>query len=58
MGKLAATFLNAGFYEAVTAKNFPSEQILSHTEDFFLAHKIVAAEPGAYCITWEDFAPF
>lgn len=33
----------------------------SHTdkrsEDFFLAPKRVAAEPGAYCTVWEDFAP-
>lgn len=25
---------------------------------FFLAHKRFAAEPGAYYIVWEDFAPF
>lgn len=43
------------------AKKPPLEQILSQTQAlrrfFFLAPKRVAAEPGAYCTMWEDFAP-
>lgn len=63
LGNLAATLLNTGLYEVASAKNPPSEQIPSHTQALrrfflFLAHKRFAAEPGAYCIVWEDFAPF
>lgn len=50
LGYLAATFLNTGLYKVVTAKNPPSEQILSHTRS--LGRLFFPGSQKSRCWAW------